>query len=67
MNHEKTAAQLLATATELLATAQKLLASSSPPAPAGRPRRRRPHPNPLTEAQIAEGFARIRAELAALP
>lgn len=66
MNHQ-IATQLLATANELLATAQKLLASSSPPAPAGRPRRRRPHPNPLTEAQIAEGFARIRAELEALP
>jgi hypothetical protein len=66
MNHQ-IATQLLATATELLATAQKLLASSNPPAPAGRPRRRRPHPNPLTEAQIAEGFARIRAELEALP
>ena len=66
MNHQ-IATQLLATATELLATAQKLLASSNPPAPAARPRRRRPQPTPLTESQIAEGFARIRAELAALP
>ena len=65
MNHQ-IATQLLATATELLATAQKLLASSNPPA-RPQPRRRRSQPTPLTESQIAEGFARIRAELAALP
>jgi hypothetical protein len=68
MNHEKTAAQLLATATELLATAKKLLAKPNPPArpQPPRPRRRRPHPNPLTEAQIAEEFAKLRAHLATL-
>ena len=65
MNHSATAAQLLATANELLATAQKLLAQPNPPAKRPKPRRH-PHPNPMTEAQVAEAFAKLRAELAAL-
>ncbi len=64
MNHEKTAAQLLATATELLATAQKLLAKPTPPTP--KPRRMRSQGHRLTQAETAEAFAKIRAELAAL-
>jgi hypothetical protein len=63
-HHEKTAAQLLATATQLLATAQKLLAKPTPPAP--KPHRMRTQGPRLTQAEAAEAFAKIRAELATL-
>jgi hypothetical protein len=67
MNHHQTATELLATATALLATAQKLLVIPKAPPTRPKTRRGRPHPDPLTEAQIAEGFAKIRAELEAMP
>ena len=66
MNHSATAAQLLETANELLAAAQKLLAKPKPPAPRPKPRRRRAADRPLTEAEVTEAFAKLRAELAAL-